>query len=207
LSGVVTDGSAFSGGGGLNTGSVTVLTGDRAGSTVSIFTGGSFAIRDIPPGNVTLSIASAGYRTAERTVFVDRDVRLDVALPRTARSSQPSLHGSWAGRIGARAGVSAVEFTFTQSGGSINATWRAPSHGWSGTLRGTIDGERSIRGQITVDSGCSATSDIRWGLLDYDEQHFQLATQFLGSCGPGHDYTFEISRSCRITSSNGLTCG
>ena len=207
VSGVVTDGSAFGGGGGLNTGSVTVLNGDRAGTTTPIFTGGSYTIRDLPAGTVTLSLSSAGYRATERTVVLDRDVRLDVSLPRTARSPVPSIAGAWAGRIGMRSTLWAVEFTFTQSGDAVTGTWRAPSKGWSGTVRGTIDGERSIRGRMTVDSGCAANSDIKWGLLEYEERSLWLAAQFLGSCGPGDDYSFEIFRSCRITSGNGLTCG
>ena len=206
LSGVVTDGSAFGGGGGLNTGTVTVLTGDRAGSTASIFTGGSFTLRDLPAGGVTVSVSSVGYRTAERTVFLDNDARLDVSLARTARSPLPSIAGAWAGRIGTRAGLSAVEFTFTQTGNAITATWRAPTQRWSGTLQGTIDGERSVRGRITVNSGCAASGDIG-GLLEFEERSLLMGAQFSGSCGPGDIYTFDIFRACRITSSNGLTCG
>ena len=207
VSGVVTDGSAFGPSGGLNSGRVTILHGARAGTSVSIFSGGSFTIRDLPAGSLTLSVSSVGYRSAERTVDVDRDLKVDFAVPRTAMSPQPSLAGTWGGRIGTSAGVSAVEFTFAQSGASITGTWWAPHLRWGGTVRATIDGERSVRGQIAVESGCTASSDIRWSLLEYDERTLHLAARFLGSCGPGYDYSIEVARNCRVTNDGWVRCG
>jgi hypothetical protein len=207
LSGVVADGSAFGAGGGLNSGRVTILDGERAGTSVSIFTGGSYTIRDLPAGSLTLSVSSVGYRSAERTVVVDRDLKVDFAVPRTAMSPQPSLTGTWAGQLVVRSNGYAVEFTFAQSGASITGTWRVPNLRWGGTMRGSIDGERSVRGQITVESGCSTTSDIRWGLLEYDERRLHLAARFSGSCGPGDDYSIEITPNCRATDSGTVSCG
>jgi hypothetical protein len=207
LSGVVTDGSALGAGGGLNSGLVTILDGERAGTSVSIFTGGSYTFRDLPAGNLTLSVSSVGYRSAERTVVVDRDLKLDFAVPRTAMSPQPSLVGTWAGQLVVRSSAYAVEFTFVQSGASITGTWRAPNLRWGGTLRGSIDGERSVRGQIAVESGCATSSDIGSGLLEYDERRLHLAARFFGSCGAGDDYSIEIMPNCRLTNSGSVSCG
>ena len=58
VSGVVTDGSSFGPNGGLNTGNVTILDGAQAGTTVPIFTGGSYTLRNLPAGSVTLEASS-----------------------------------------------------------------------------------------------------------------------------------------------------
>lgn len=207
VSGVVTDGSSFGPNGGLNTGSVTILDGAQAGTSVPIFTGGSYTLRNLPAGSVTLEASSLGYRTMRRAVVVEGDLRADFSLPRTARTPQPSLAGTWAGTIGSGAGLSAVEFSFVQTGAAISGRWRAPSRGWSGTISGSIDGERSVRGRITVDSGCSASSDIGFGLLEYNEQRLYLGMRLFGSCGPGNDYSIEVMRTCRLVNDIFVSCG
>ena len=77
VSGVVTDGSSFGPNGGLNTGSVTILDGAQAGTSVPIFTGGSYTLRNLPAGSVTLEASSLGYRTMRRAVVVEGDLRAD----------------------------------------------------------------------------------------------------------------------------------
>jgi hypothetical protein len=206
VSGVVTDGSAFAANGGLNTGTVTILDGERTGTSVPIATGGRYTLRNLPAGTVLIEASSVGYRTMRRSVVVDGDLMADFALPRTARTSQPSLDGTWAGRVNSGARVWPIEFSFVQTGAEVAGRWRAPSQGWSGTMSGTVDSERSVRGRITVDNGCSASSDIGVGLLAYDEQDLLLGIRLFGSCSPGNDYSIELKRTCRLLNDIVVSC-
>lgn len=202
VSGVVSDGSAFAPAG-LNTGQVSILGGELGGTSVPIFTGGAFTLRNIPPGNLTLSVSSTGYRTVEKTVAVDGDLKVNIATPRVAMSPQPSIAGTWAGTIGSGSGLGPFEISFTQSGAAVTGTWRAPSLRWSGTMTGTIDGERSVRGRIIANGGCSSSSDITFGLLQYDERRLFLSAQL---CSAGNAYALEVSRTCRLVNDTTVSC-
>jgi hypothetical protein len=195
VSGVVSDGSRAYGSvpnSGLNAGTVRALDEANAGSVATVFTGGSYRLT-VKTGVVMLSASAEGYRSLEKTVSIDRDTRVDFALPRTSISPVPAISGTWAGRIAWKSNVSAAEFTFVQNGTAVSGTWRAPNPGYEGTLSGTMDGERSLVGHMTLTRPCASSAAIRYGLLAYSERAWTLGVTFAGSCAPD-DLTFEIDR-------------
>lgn len=179
----------------MGSGRLTILHGEGAGTSTAILADGAYTIPGLSPGSITFAVSVPGYRDAQGTAVVtDDNVTLNFTVPRIARSPQPSLAGAWRGLLTTRSSVMVAEFTFVQSGGSVRGTWQIPVLRWAGNINGRIDGERSLTGQLTVDSGCSSVTDIDYGLLDYEEERLTLATRFTGSCGPGHDYSFQLSR-------------
>ena len=202
VSGIVRDGSPFPTG--LHTGTVTILEGAQAGTSVSIQTGGAYAIRDLPSGTIRLSASSTGYRTAEQTVVVDGDLRADFSLPRISRSPIPPIAGTWTGLL--RRDLSlrgVVEVTFVQSGMSVTATWWAPIFNDRGSFSGTIDNERTLRGRLRVDGTCPANGDLS-GWIDYDERSL-IFNSMVSGCGLPQVYAFEIRR-CQVKSTPPVAC-
>jgi Carboxypeptidase regulatory-like domain len=216
VTGAVTDGaSGFGGGSGLSL-PVKVQATDAAhvGRSTTTNSSGGYRMEGIDGGNLTLTVSAYGYETTTKTVNVTGDTRVDFALPRIAQSGTPNVAGFWGAQMYSGY-VTFAEFTLAQDGSSVSGTWRVPSRGtapeWRGTISGTITSDRSLIGGMTMNTPCTASGPLIWGLLDYSERFLTLTVRLApssGACPSGvTDYnTFFLDRTCRITSSPGLAC-
>ncbi|MEO8678857.1 MAG: carboxypeptidase-like regulatory domain-containing protein [Vicinamibacterales bacterium] len=187
----------------MNSGTVMAVDEAHAGNTATIFTGGSYSLRSVQAGLVTLSASVEGHRTIEKTLSVDGDTRVDFALPRVSMSPVPALGGTWASYFSWSRGVFLAEFKLVQSGTAVSGTWSVPVHGYEGTIKGAINSERTFVGGMTLTRPCLSSADIGYGVLDYPEQVLTLGVTF--ACLPDH-FEFMLDRRCRITSIPGLSC-
>jgi carboxypeptidase family protein len=177
---------------------------------------GFYRLEGIAAGNLTLSASVNGYQTVTKTLAVNGNTQVDFALPRIAKSGTPNIAGVWGARVHWGGGVWIGEFTLTQSGSSFSGTWRtakstaAPSE-WRGTITGNVTTDRSIPGEMTMNTPCTAAGALVWGIVDYSERYVTLQvpmTPSAGTCPAGvSDYnTFELDRTCRLTDTPTLSC-
>ena len=219
VTGRVTDGaSGFGSGNGLSLPvKVEAIDAAHFGKSVTADVSGSYVMKDVVGGSLTLSASAYGYQTTTKTVIVTRNTEVDFALPRSAKSPVPDLAGVWGARMEWGSFAWLAEFTLTQTGSSLSGTWWVPKAEWRGTITGTTASDRSVTGRMTVNTpdGCAGAGDLSWGLLDYSERFLNLSVTFVGSCGPSGAgrsdlysfiYSFFLDRTCRVTSIPGLAC-
>lgn len=211
--GRVTDGAAgFGGGFGLSLPFVVqAIDPAHAGRSAITRSSGEYFLEGLAAGSVTISASAEGYETTMTTLALTGNTRVDFALPRIAKSEMPNVAGVWGARMETGSGVGPAEFTLTQTGSSVSGTWWVPILEWRGTIAGTINAERTFTGTMNMQTPCSASAPLTWGLLDYSERWLTLSIALVptsGACpsGTSNGRTFVLDRTCRVTSTLGLAC-